>query len=166
MAFGANSNIFRSHLSDQLANVYTTGGTGGRWNSADAFKAALFNNTGTPDKTAASSACAYNTGQWVTANEVTDATNWLAGGRAIAGTGSGGGFTSTSNLITWTGSNTSGGGNVTLANVYGDLVYDTAVTAPQANPGAAFHSFGGVQQVTAGTFTIQWNASGIMQVTV
>src|ERR1700748_2015846 len=101
MAFGANSNIFRSHLSDQLANVYTTT-TGGRWNTADVFKASLYNNTGTPDKTVASSAAAYNTGQWVVANEVTDATNWTAGGRTITGTGSGGGFTSATNLITFT----------------------------------------------------------------
>jgi len=168
MAFGANSNIFRQHISDQLFNVYTTT-TEGRWNTADVFKAALYNNTTTPDKTVATTVLtAYNgaSSQWITANEVTDATNWVAGGRAMTGTGTGN-VTSTTNLVTFPAANTSGGGNVTLANVYGDLVYDSTVTTPVASPGCAFHSYGGgAQSVTAGTFTIQWNAAGVMQISV
>jgi hypothetical protein len=161
MAFGANSNIFRQHLFDQMTAVYTA-----RWGTADVFKCALYGNTGTPDKTAATTLLtSYNgTGSaWVAANEVTDATNWVAGGRAMAGTTPIG---NTTNLVTFPAANTSGGGNVTLANVYGDLVYDSTVTTPVANPGAAFHSFGGAQSVTAGTFTVQWNAAGVMQLSV
>jgi len=161
MAFGTASAIFRAWLSDQLSATIAAG----KMNNADVFDAALYGNSGTPDKTAAAASTAYNTGAWITANELTDP-NWAAGGRAISGTGSGGGFTSSTNLITWTGSNTSGAGNVTITNAYGDLVYDFTLAAPVAKQGAAFHYFGGPQSVTAGTFTIQWNASGIMQVSV
>jgi hypothetical protein len=162
MTFGSSSAIFRQWIADSLA---PTASFAGKWNSTDVFKAALFNDTTTPDKTVAAASSAYNTGVWVTANERTD-TNWAAGGRQVTGTGSGGGYTSTSNLITFDGADTSGAGNVTLSNVYGDLLYDDTLTTPVADQGAAFHSFGGVQQVTAGTFTIQWNASGLMQVSV
>ena len=37
------------------------------------------------------------------------------------------------------------------------LTYNT-VASPVAKQGLAFHYFGGVQGVTAGTFTIVWNA--------
>ena len=51
--------------------------------SADTINVALF-GTLTPDKTAAVGSTGYNTGVWVTGSEVTDATNWVAGGRALA----------------------------------------------------------------------------------
>jgi len=162
MAFGASSAIFRQWLADSLA---PTASFAGKWNSTDVFKAALFNNTTTPDKTVAAAASAYNTGVWVLANEVTDA-NWPAGGQSVAGTGSGGGYSSTSNLITFDGTDTAGAGNVTVANVYGDLLYDFTLSTPVAKQGAAYHSYGGAQQVTAGTFTIIWNVNGLMQITV
>ena len=62
-----------------------------------------------------------------------------------------------------TASNTAGGGNVTLTSVYGDLVYDSSLSTPVANQGLAFHYFGGVQSVTNGTFTIQWNTNGVVR---
>jgi len=160
MTFGANSNIFRQWIADSLG---PTASFAGKWatGSPDTYKAALYNDTTTPDKTVAAASSAYNTGVWVVANERTD-TNWPAGGRAITSPT----FTSTGSTITYDGADTSGAGNVTLTNVYGDLFYDDTLTTPVADQGAAFHSFGGIQQVTAGTFTIQWNASGIMQVTV
>lgn len=163
MAWSA-SKIFRQWIADSLA---PTASFAGKWNGTDVFKAALYNNSITPDATVAASASGFNAGssQWVTTNEVTDATNWTSGGRTITGTGSGGGYTSTSNLVTFDGADTSGAGNVTLANVFGDLLYDSTLTTPVANQGAAYHYFGGSQSVTAGTFTIVWNASGLMQVT-
>jgi hypothetical protein len=158
-----NSRIFRQHLSDHLGAVYTA-----RWNSADVWKAALYGAGITPDATVATTVLtAYNgaASQWVTGGEITD-TNWAAGGRTITGTGSGGGFSSATSLVTFDGADTAGGGNVTLANVNGDLVYDSTVSTPVQSPGGAFHYYGGNQSVTAGTFTVQWNAAGIMQVTV
>ena len=52
--------------------------------SLDTVKAALFNNTGTPDKDAAVASTGYNTGAWVTGNEVTGSSEWVAAGRALA----------------------------------------------------------------------------------
>jgi hypothetical protein len=160
----ANSKVFRQWIADSLA---PTASFAGKWNSTDVYKAALYNNSITPDNTVTAALSAYNaaTSQWLTANEVTDATNWVAGGRTITGTGSGGGYTSSSNLITFDGADTSGGGNVTISGAFGDLVYDSQLTTPVANQGCAYHYFGGTQSVTAGTFTIIWNAAGIMQVT-
>jgi hypothetical protein len=159
------SAVFRQTLADALG---PTASFAMKWAGTDVYKAALYGTTPTPDKTVAAALSAYNAGssQWVTANEITDATNWTAGGRTITGTGSGGGFSSTSGTITFDGADTAGGGNVTLAGVFGDLVYDSTVTTPVANQGLAYHFYGGSQGVTAGTFTIIWNAAGIAQVTV
>lgn len=162
MAFGGSSKIFRQWIADSLA---PTASFVGKWNGTDVYKCALFGNTGTPDNTVTAALSAFNAGQWITGNEVTDATNWVSGGRAVTGTGSGGGYTSSTNLITFDGADTAGGGNVTLAGVYGDLLYDSTVVTPVANQGAAYHSYGGVQQVTAGTFTVIWNVNGLMQLT-
>lgn len=159
------SGIFRQAIADALG---PTASFAMKWNGTDVYKCALYNNTPTPDKTVTAALSAYNaaSSQWLTANEVTDATNWTAGGRTITGTGSAGGFSSTGGTITFDGTDTAGGGNVTLANVFGDLVYDSTVTTPVANQGLAFHYYGGVQGQTAGTFTVIWNAAGIAQVTV
>lgn len=127
---------------------------------ADAINVALFNNTTTPDKTAAVANTGYNTGQWVTANECTDATNWVAGGRPL-GTKA---LNSISGGASFTAANLAGGGPLTLANVYGCLVYDNAITGGTvAKQGVCFNYLGGVQNVSAGTFTVVWNASGVFQ---
>lgn len=162
MAFTA-SGVFRQWLADALA---PTASFAGKFNSTDVYKCALYGNTGTPDKTVTAANSAYNVAQWVTANEITDATNWTAGGRTIAGTGSGGGYTSSGSAITFDGNDTAGGGNVTLTGVFGDLVYDSTLSTPVANQALAFHYFGGSQSVTSGTFTVVWNVNGIVQVTV
>jgi hypothetical protein len=164
MAWSASA-IFRQWLADSLA---PTASFAGKWNSTDVYKAALYNNSITPDRSVTAALSAYNaaTSQWLATNEVTDATNWTAGGRTVTGTGSGGGYASAGTTITFDGADTAGGGTVTIAGAFGDLLYDSTLTTPVANQGAAFHYFGGTQSVTAGTFTIIWNASGILQVTV
>jgi len=155
-----NSKIFRQFIADAVAK---TASFSCNWNSTDVFKAALFPTGTTPDATVSAANSAYNAGVWTSGTELTD-TNWPAGGRAVTGTGSGGGYASSGTTITFDGADTSGAGNVTLAGVFGDLLYDT-VASVVTNQGAAFHYFGGSQGVTAGTFTIVWNASGLMQVT-
>lgn len=129
----------------------------------DTVKAALFNNTGTPDRDAAVGSTGYNTGQWVTANEVTGSSEWVAGGRAIASdtiTATAGG------IVTYTGSNLAGAATVTMANIYGCLIYDSTISGGTvAAQGVCFNYFGGAQSVTAGTFSVNWNASGIFSFT-
>jgi hypothetical protein len=132
---------------------------------ADTVNAALFNNTTTPDKTAARTSTGYNTGQWVTGNEVTDATNWVAGGRALGSKTT----NVATNVFTFSAANTAGGGTLTISNAFGCLLYDNNITAGTggvAKQGVTFHDFGGSQSVTSGTFTIVWNASGIFTITV
>lgn len=133
---------------------------------ADTVKVALFNNSVTPDKDAALTSTGYNSGTWVTANEVTDATNWVAGGRALASKTL---TTPSTGVFMFDAADLAGGGNVTLSNVYGCLVYDDTITAGTggvADEGVTFNYFGGPQSVTAGTFTIVWNANGIYRITV
>ena len=63
----------------------------------------------------------------------------------------------------------SGGGTVTLTNVYGCFVYDDTVAAGTggvADQGICYLYLGGAQSVTAGTFTVIFNASGLFRMTV
>lgn len=122
----------------------------------DSFKAALYNNSITPDNTVTSAVLTQYNGaasQWVTANEQTSGSAWPAGGEALASVT----WTQSSNVDTWTAANTASGASATLANVFGCLVYDTTVS----NDGICYNYFGGSNSVTSGTFTIVWNASGI-----
>ena len=160
------SAIFQQAMLTPIGNGVANG-SGGTWPTTysatgllgDTVNVSLFNNTTAPDKTAAVASTGYNTGVWVTANEVTDATNWVAGGRAAASktwaldTGS--------SSICFHAANTAGGGNVTISNAYGCLVYDNTITAGTvAKQGMCFNYFGGAQSVTAGTFTIIWATVG------
>jgi hypothetical protein len=131
--------------------------------SADTINVALFNNTVTPDRDAVVGSTGYNTGTWVTGNEVTDATNWVAGGRALASKA----FASGTSIVNFDAADLAGGGNVTIANAYGCLVYDNTITGGTvAKQGLCFNYFGGAQGVTGGTFTIVWDATGIFKVTL
>jgi len=148
MAFGSNSKVFARTVYSQIS-----GGHAFNW-SADALKIALYGNTGTPDNTVTTDALTEYNGaasQWVTANEVTG-TGYTAGGVAVTPLA----VTQSTNVVEFT---SSGSPNWTSATItaYGCLVYDTTIS----NIGLCFNSFGGAQTVTAGTFTVAWNASGI-----
>jgi len=132
---------------------------------ADALvKAALFNNTTTPDKTVAVGSTGFNTGVWVTANELIDTlnSNWVSGGRAL-GTKSFAVDTGSSSLC-FIAANTAGAGNVTITGAFGCLVHDGTITAGTvADQGMCYNYFGGTQSVTNGTFTIIWATVGAVQ---
>jgi hypothetical protein len=141
---------------------------------ADALvKAALFNNTPSPDASVAVASTGYNTGVWITANEVIDSvgpgTNWAAGGRALASkvwSVLTAGSQTTASAISFSAANLAGAGNVTIAGAFGCLVYDGTITAGTvAAQGMCFNYFGGTQSVTAGTFTIVWDATGVFKIT-
>lgn len=156
-----NSRVFVA-WADQMMQVSGTGYTG---LDSDTINVALYNNTGSPDGTVAVASTGYNTGQWVIANEVTDATNWVAGGRPLASKTFT--FPGATNIYMFDAADLAGGGNVTLAAVFGCLVYDNSITAGTvAKQGTSYHYFGGTQSVTAGTFTIVWNANGLQRYTV
>lgn len=124
--------------------------------ATDVINVALYNNTGTPDKTAAVTLTGYGaaTSQWVTANEVTDP-NWPAGGLAL-GTKA---FSLDTGSSSWCfrGASVANSSTATLLNVYGCLVYDNSITAGTVSKqGLCYNYFGGVQSVTGGTFTVAW----------
>lgn len=135
--------------------------------SADTVNVALFNNTPSPDASAAVGSTGYNTGQWVTANEVTGSGIWAAGGRPLASktyTLTTAGTQTTASVLSFAAANLAGAGTGTLTNAYGCLVYDNTITAGTvAAQGMCFNYFGGAQSVTSGTFQINWDATGIFK---
>lgn len=136
-------------------------GTGYTGLDSDTVKAALFDNTVTPDRDATVGATGYNTGTWTTAREVTGGANWAAGGRALSGKT----FTAPdTGIAMFDAADLAAGGTLTLANAYGCLVYDDSITGGTvADQGIAYLYFGGAQSVTAGSFSIIWNSNGIMR---
>lgn len=156
-----DSRVFREWITGPMFQASGTGYTG---LDGDTVKVALFNNSVTPDKDAAVASTGFNTGTWTTTNEVTDATNWVSGGRALASKT----FTTPSTGVSmFDAADLAGGGTLTLTNAFGCLVYDDAITAGTvADQGVSFNYFGGAQSVTSGTFTIIWNANGIVRFTV
>lgn len=144
--------------------IFQVSGTGYTGLDSDTVKAALFNNTGTPDKDAVVASSGYNTGQWVTANEVTGASEWVAGGRALSSKT----FTSpASGTFMFDAADLTGVATVTMANIYGCLVYDDTISGGTvADQGVSFHYFGGAQSVTSGTFSVMWNSNGLLRFTV
>lgn len=154
-----DSRVFRSFVTDQLAGtaVFDLDAP------SDTYKKALFNNSVTPDKDATSANSKYNGGTWLTANEVTDATNWVAGGRAIAN------LTVTNpstGVIMVDHDDVTGGGTLTLTGFFGSLTYDDTKTTPVPDQAVSFNYFGGTQTVTGGTFTDIINANGLFRATV
>ena len=161
-----DSRIFtQAILNPLLAAAWSTaepGGYGANGLSTDTVNGALFGVTSTPDKDAAVGSTGYSTGVWITANEVTDATNWVAGGRALSGKS----FSSSTGIVNLTASSLSGGGTVTITAAYGILVYDNNITGGTvAKQGICFNYFGGSQGVSGGTFTVNWDATGVFKFT-
>lgn len=151
------SHVFRATMLDALAN------TAAFDLDTDVPKCALYTNTGTPDRNVSAALSAYNaaTSQWVTANEKSNG-NWTAGGVALSTTS----WATGTNLVKYDAADVAPGGTVTLADVYGCLVYDDTLTTPVADQGLCFNFFGGAQSVTGGTFSVIWHANGIFEITV
>jgi hypothetical protein len=162
MTFGATSAIFQQALLNPIMGRCwsTAAPTSYGSLSADAINVALYNNTTAPDKTVSAANSCYPVGQWVTGNEVTDVTNWVAGGRALLSKAFS--IDTGSSSVCFQAAALSGGGNVTISNAYGCLVYDDTISSP-ANQGICYNSFGGAAQgVVAGTFTINWATVGAL----
>jgi hypothetical protein len=152
----SNSKIFSSYITDSLnrTNAFDL--------DADNLKAALFDNTITPSQTVAAASAAYGAGVWASGG-VSDATGWPAVGRQLLSVTS----TFSSNVYTLDAADTvSANSSTTLTNAYGALIYDDTLTTPVADQGISFNYFGGANSVTAGTFTIVWNASGLLTLTL
>jgi hypothetical protein len=161
VAFTASA-IFREFVAGPMLQASGTNWTG---LDSDTINLANYGNSGTPDKDAAVGLTGYNasTSAWVTANQVTD-TNWPAAGLALASKTV---TTPSTGVIMFDAADRAGSGTVTLANVYGGLVYDDTITGGTvADQGVCYLYYGGAQSVTAGTFTVVFAANGVMRITV
>lgn len=154
-----NSKVFRATLADFLNRTTNFAMD----LSGDTFKAALYNNSITPDNDVTAANTAYNVGQWASANEVSDGAEWAAAGATLAGVTVDSG---TADVVFFDANDTASGSSATLASVFGCLVYDDTVTTPVADQGLSYNYFGGTNSVTDGTFTIVWNANGIVRFTL
>ena len=165
------SAIFRQWLQDAVGPAAAP--WNGSWsNAAQDWNVALFGDV-TAAKDANGAATAYEGGVWTLAAEVSDDVTapggaWPPGGRPLVRDGSNKvPYTAAGDDITFNGEDTAGAGVLSLAGVFGDLLYNTAVLGPLAGKqGGAFHYFGGAQSVTGGTFTVVWNTAGIMVLSV
>lgn len=150
------SKIFQATIADIINNVTAMDA------DTDALiEAALFDNTITPDATVASASTAYAAGVWA-AGGVSSGTDWPALGRPLAS------ITSAAAAGTYkfdAADTVSATAGATLT-AYGVLIYDKTITTPVSGQGYCFNWFGGAQTVTAGTFTIVWNAGGIWTLTL
>jgi hypothetical protein len=164
MAWSA-SNVFQEWVKNPLFNgsqgtppTLYTGYAG-----ADVFKCALFAAGITPDRTAAVGSTGYNTGVWITANEKTGSSEWVAGGRTLASKTN----AVSAGTITLDAADLAGSASITMTSVEGCLIYDDTITGGTvADQGMCYLWFGGAQSVTAGTFSVVFNAAGIVTATV
>lgn len=162
----SNSKVFSSFVTDAVNKAKG-------WNLAsDTIEAALYNASITPDQTVASASAAYAAGVWTggsSPNIVDTGSSQPAGwpylGRPVTISSS----TFATNIYTLAASNTASANAVTsLASATGCLVYDHTTTSPAGvtDQAICFNYFGGSSTVVLGTFTIAWNASGIMSLTL
>lgn len=152
-----NSKIFRPYLADVLDN--TTAIDLG----ADSFKAALYNNTITPDNDVTAANSAYNVGQWATAAEVFEAGQWAQTGIVLTGQTVNSG---TADVVFFDANDTASGSAADLTNATGVLVYSDTIATPVADQGVCYNYFGGPNSVVNGLFTVQWSANGLMRFTL
>lgn len=154
-----NSKVFRPFLADVMGNIAAFD------LDADAFKAALYNTTPTPDNDVTAALSAYNaaTSQWVTANELFEVGQWAQGGVALTSVVLN---SATADVVFFDAADTASGTAADLAAVFGTLVYDDTLTTPVADQGVSYNYFGGSNSVTNGTFTIVWNVNGIWRATL
>lgn len=156
-----NSKVFQRHLTNMIGNILAID------YDADTYKAALYNDTITPDNDVTTDVLhSYNGAgsQWVTAGEVIDTSggggDWPAGGVALASKTVGVG---TADVVIVDAADTASGATADILNAFGCLVYNDTL----ANKvGMCYNYFGGANSVTAGTFTIVWNANGIVRYTL
>jgi len=152
-----DSRVFRQFLADVWGNTTAIDLDSG------SFKAALYNNTITPDNDVTAALSAYNAGQWVTGGEVQEAVEWPPGGKALVSPTLNVG---TADVVFWDANDTVSGTAADLALATGCLVYENVVATPVANQGVCYNWFGGPNSVVNGTFTIIWNVLGLFRATL
>lgn len=130
----------------------------------DVVKGALFGGN-TPDKDATVATTGYNSGssQWVTANEKTGGTDWVAGGRTLASKT----FTTpSSGVAMFDAADLTSAATATMSNVEGIFIYNDDITGGTVvDQGVCYLWFGGAQSVTSGTFSVIFATTGLVRFT-
>ncbi len=121
----------------------------------DDIKCALFPlSTVTPDYTL-TGASAYATAPYTTGNEIAGTGNYTQGGKSLTTKAFAENPTGTliysADSVSWTSS--------TITNAGAALIYDNTLAGKNA---LCLVYFGGSYSTTAGTFTVQWQSSGIL----
>lgn len=151
------SRVFRACLEGVFKNTVAFDFDG------DSFKAALYNNSITPDNDVTAANSAYNVGQWATANELYESGQWNQAGVVLANpvidVGS-------ADIVFWDADDTSSGSAADITSAVGTLVYDDTLTTPVVDQGVCYLYFGGAFTSTNGTFTISWPATGLWRATL
>lgn len=140
------SGLFKQNLNDALdASASNTNWVGSP-------KVALYNSTGV-------AAWNYNNATGYSATNEISGTGYTATGATL----------STPTLATASGTMTYDAADRAWAaatiTARGCLIYDDAVTSPTADAAIVGVDFGSDYTSTAGTFTIQWHANGILTIT-
>lgn len=117
--------------------------------SETGIKCALISNSATPDFDA------HDYWADLSANEVTG-TNWAAGGVVLTSTT----LTASGGTLTFDAADVSES-TTTITNARAAVIYDDSVTTPTADALIALVDFTADYSTVAGTFAINWNASGI-----
>lgn len=152
-----DSRVFRPLIADMFGNVAAFD------LDADQITNALYNNSITPNNDVTAANSAYNVDQWATANEIFDAGFWDQGGEDLANKVIN---AATADVVFFDADDTSSAAGATMANIHGCLIYDNTLAAPVANQGICYLYLGGPQSVTAGVFTVAYNALGIVRATL
>lgn len=121
----------------------------------DTIKVALLSNAYTPDQDA------HNYFDDVVANEVTG-TGYTAGGNTLANKTNS--YNSATNVITLDADDTTWSSSTITARYA--VVYDASPATNATRPLIGYVDFGSDQSSSNGNFTITWDATGIVRVTV
>lgn len=121
----------------------------------DTIKVALLTNSYTPDQDA------HNYYDDVVANEVTG-TGYTAGGNTLANKTNS--YNSSTNVITLDADDTTWSSSTITARYA--VVYDASPATNATKPLIGYVDFGSDQSSSNGNFTITWDATGIVRITV
>lgn len=160
MAFGSSSKIFSAFVHDSTTK------TGNASLSSATVKAALYNDTITPNQLVTAANSAYGGGVWAAGSggNVQDASGWPYVGRPLAWGSATKLTTYADATLKYDADDTVSANATTSVTCYGCLVYDDAATTA-TDQAFCYISFGGsAQTVSSGTFTIVWNSSGILTI--
>jgi hypothetical protein len=158
-----NSKVFEEWIIGPMLQASGTGYTG---LDSDTVKAALFDDTITPDNDAAVASTGFNTGVWTNTEppQQFDAAGWVTGGLALTAKT----FTTPgADSVRFDAADLPSTANVTITAAVGAFIYDDTITAGTvADQGVCYLWFSGPASVTSGSFTIIFGANGLIQFTL